>query len=1433
MVAVILALAASLSPVAVPAWGGDWASLVVLAAGLGVLGVAVFVLPTRRLKFVPAAAVLGQLIVLYGVIHLCTTGTLLEPLLYTWRPLFAWAAGASAVCLLGAVGVLGGRWRFRPRGDEAEQWLADPAMERATQWMSASTLTVGLAAGMGLAAAGVDMQFAVAAGWMLVATAWLWYMATRWRAWQEVACWTTVLYGVAWSQFAMQRWVDPAALMVPEHVAALVAAGLAALWLCALGLKPMAVLGDRWLGAAALSDGPRPASPPAAPAWLVVLATLALAFAWTPAGLQRVAAALCREFQLSQTMGLSPPGTVVAGVAAAMLWFSPIVLYRQLPSGVRRFVLECVPLLFGWIATLAVAGQDAAIALLWTLAAWDLVVSKTLPLLAERIGRESHGRWAATFLNPGIQQMIATARTPFVVWVAIATISVAAVWAAAVQVLPAELSRALQAGEWTSAWTMRMLLFGPALVVGLANWWHSTWRTAHVHSHGANLSATATCATVGVLTSLDGWTATNLWGLESGILFTLYFGLAGGVLGWIHTLRMGPTDGGSNAIRPHERFLVWLTGGATAVLGSVGVGMALGLAFSTSSTEVLTLMARLGAPDGSVLLAFAGSLLLWTHRANRRAGLAQLTTLLPWCVPLFVSHWIYWVEETALVSSIDTFAPSRWIAMGWFLCALTEAPWNRRPGHVRSATMLRYWSGVLLVAALLSLVLAVTDPQHLAVLYVLVLGALVTVTASLNGHELARKTAAIVLGTAGAGLAWYVVWPPASMMHAVLRAVSIGWGPLLVVVAAELQQGLLHRLGIRPFTTDADKPGDVSLIVCGGVALVLLPYTLAAGFLVHANAFYWEVLSAFGLALGAGGLLMMRVLRGCHACRLEPMYLSVLSIAVCGELLAIERLGLSALHHMVLWMVALFMAMVAIAGVVRELYLRYQAWSARLTRLPATVPFDELAKMAQRVINVHMVAGLIGIVPVVTLVLLADDRSLRLAATVIPLLAAVSLLVLPGAHLRRPVQLLGLALLSCTVVMTAWADLPEAAWGAASPVRWAYHHRLFVACSAWAVALHALGAKGMLGRDWIAPIAVVGWVMLAVGTVAGGWLTVLEFIDWRDLAAAAHPAAKGLTLVAWALVFARLLVLAVTPKDLGFDLPRAERHAAVYMAEGVVVVFSAAVYLHFPQWFTGWMVHWWPIVVVMVAYSSLALGQVLQRGRLDVLSDPVARSGLLLPLIPLAGVWWWGVAEDTVWRDFDRFAFLVALAAAFYATYAYTRRTAWAHLVSIALAVLAFWLWLYSQPDLRFARHPQLWIVPPTLIVLAFAEWHRRRLPTSLRLVVRYMSLLLIYSSSTAEVFLRAFAGQFWPPLVLLVLSLTGVAAGIVLRIRPFLYCGALFTAVALVGMVWHAQQAIGQIWPWWAFGIATGVAAIFLLGYIEKNKPRMRAYLEQIREWE
>jgi hypothetical protein len=246
------------------------------------------------------------------------------------------------------------------------------------------------------------------------------------------------------------------------------------------------------------------------------------------------------------------------------------------------------------------------------------------------------------------------------------------------------------------------------------------------------------------------------------------------------------------------------------------------------------------------------------------------------------------------------------------------------------------------------------------------------------------------------------------------------------------------------------------------------------------------------------------------------------------------------------------------------------------------------------------------------------------------------------------------------------------------------------------------------------------------------------------------------------------------------------------------------------------------------------LGQWLQHLGQPIIADPVQRSSLLLPIIPLAGVWW--IEPESVpwlWRDWERYWLLLLTAAGLYGLHGWLRRSIELRALSGTLLLASFWTFLHSQPNLRFLEHPQFWLLPPALATLAFVEVNRRRLDAGVVLAARYGAVLVAYLSSTSEIFLDAFEGQLWQPLLLLGLAVGGVMAGIALQVRAFLYCGVAFTAVALLAMVWHAQQAIGQVWPWWVFGIATGIGLIILLGYFEKNRPRVLAHLERLKQWE
>jgi hypothetical protein len=110
---------------------------------------------------------------------------------------------------------------------------------------------------------------------------------------------------------------------------------------------------------------------------------------------------------------------------------------------------------------------------------------------------------------------------------------------------------------------------------------------------------------------------------------------------------------------------------------------------------------------------------------------------------------------------------------------------------------------------------------------------------------------------------------------------------------------------------------------------------------------------------------------------------------------------------------------------------------------------------------------------------------------------------------------------------------------------------------------------------------------------------------------------------------------------------------------------------------------------------------------------------------------------------------------------------------------------------------------------------------------------MVIYVSSTGEMFISGIGETLWPPMLLAAMSIAGVLIGIMLRIRAFLYLGTSFLLLAIISMVWHAAQNIEHVWPWWAFGIASGIAILVLFGVFEKNRHQVQQAIDRMRQWD
>jgi len=285
------------------------------------------------------------------------------------------------------------------------------------------------------------------------------------------------------------------------------------------------------------------------------------------------------------------------------------------------------------------------------------------------------------------------------------------------------------------------------------------------------------------------------------------------------------------------------------------------------------------------------------------------------------------------------------------------------------------------------------------------------------------------------------------------------------------------------------------------------------------------------------------------------------------------------------------------------------------------------------------------------------------------------------------------------------------------------------------------------------------------------------------------------------------------------------RMACVYAAQLVLALLFAHIYLSRQEWFDGELRHYWPYIVIAIAFGGVGVGELLQRLGSRVLAEPLQRSGMLLALVPALG--WWVASSKS---DYSLLLFLVGM---LYVLTSVVRRSWWSRVGAAVAGNGAIWAMLQKWDGFSIADHPQLWLIPPAASVLAAAHWNRRSLTPAQAAGVRYAAIAVIYLSSTCELFITGIGESLWPPLILLSLALVGVFVGIATRVRAFLYLGAIFILLSLVAMVWHASRSIEHVWPWWAFGICSGLLILVFFGLFEKKRPEMVELVRRLREWD
>ena len=109
----------------------------------------------------------------------------------------------------------------------------------------------------------------------------------------------------------------------------------------------------------------------------------------------------------------------------------------------------------------------------------------------------------------------------------------------------------------------------------------------------------------------------------------------------------------------------------------------------------------------------------------------------------------------------------------------------------------------------------------------------------------------------------------------------------------------------------------------------------------------------------------------------------------------------------------------------------------------------------------------------------------------------------------------------------------------------------------------------------------------------------------------------------------------------------------------------------------------------------------------------------------------------------------------------------------------------------------------------------------------------MLYVSSTADMFIAGIGNSVLLPIILAVLSVLGILAGILLRVRAFLFQGLMFLFVVVFTMIWHAAVQRGQTWVWYVSGIILGAAILALFALFEKRRNDVQRVMQELKRWE
>jgi hypothetical protein len=460
-------------------------------------------------------------------------------------------------------------------------------------------------------------------------------------------------------------------------------------------------------------------------------------------------------------------------------------------------------------------------------------------------------------------------------------------------------------------------------------------------------------------------------------------------------------------------------------------------------------------------------------------------------------------------------------------------------------------------------------------------------------------------------------------------------------------------------------------------------------------------------------------------------------------------------------------------------------------------------------------------------VLTSDVRWMRMSAAFAPLLLAYGIACLAQERRKSTLQCLALVVASVAGVYIGWADMAPSN----TSIDWLVRtvRLLLVLCGTTFLYGVVFTQWVRVSSSWYDSLRRTSLILgvSALATLCGVLAMEVALFQPGVGVQLATPLVVAVAVMLAALA-AALLAMAVAPGRDPLNLSDRGRQGYVYLAQVVVALLVGHLFLTRPQLFDSFLRPYWPYLVMLLAFAGVAAGELFERKGWRVISEPLQRSGGLLPLIPVLGMW--VVGSNSV---YSLLLFFVGL---LYLFLCITRKSVVSGVLAAVAGNAALWAF-WHESSWTFSNRPQLWMIPPALSVLLAAQINRQRLSANQLTAIRYACATIIYMSSTGEMFMQLMTptGQadMLRPMILASLSVAGIMAGIMLQIRAFLYLGASFLFLSIITMVWHAARIVQHTWPWWAFGIGLGLMILVMFGIFEKKRSELTELVDRMRQWE